>query len=250
MAFVAVVYTILFYVAAATFVAGLVYKVVRYTRTPAPLPIPTMPAPLTKTGAAVRVAREVVIFESLFRSDKWLWLFAVMFHLGLVLVIVRHLRYFVSSHLGLVWTLIALAQPFGKYAAFALMAGLAALLARRFMLVRIRYITGPSDILLLLLLLAIGASGASMTFVSHTDIVGVKAFFLGLMMFSWQPLPADGPLLVHLFLVAMLLIVFPFSKLLHVAGVFFSPTRNQPDTAREKRHIAAWALPLDEQRSK
>ena len=26
-------------------------------------------------------------------------------------------------------------------------------------------------------------------YLAHTDIVGLKAFFLGLMRFSWQPLP-------------------------------------------------------------
>ncbi len=79
----------------------------------------------------------------------------------------------------------------------------------------------------------------------HTDIVGVKAFFLGLMRFDWQPLPDHPALYVHLFLVAALMIVFPFSKLLHAPGVFFSPSRNQADDPRERRHVAAWAAQLD-----
>ncbi|MFN3075447.1 MAG: respiratory nitrate reductase subunit gamma [Alphaproteobacteria bacterium] len=250
MSFVTGAYAILFYVATVTLVAGLALKVARYARTPAPLPIPTMPAPLTRAGAVFRVAREVTVFESLFRSDKWLWLFAVLFHFGLLLVLLRHLRYFLLPGLEPVWALVTLIQPFGKYAAFALLAGLLALLGRRLVLPRIRYITGPSDLAMLLLLLGVGVSGASMTFVGHTDIVAVKSFFIGLMTFNWQALPTDGPLLVHLFLVAFLMMVFPFSKLLHVVGVFFSPTRNQHDDARERRHIAAWALPLDDQRSK
>ena len=40
-------------------------------------------------------------------------------------------------------------------------------------------------------------------------------------------------LLVHLALVALLMIVFPISKLMHAPGLFFSPTRNQADTSRE-----------------
>jgi len=79
----------------------------------------------------------------------------------------------------------------------------------------------------------------------RTDIVAVKAFFLGLMRFDWQALPADAPLYVHLTLVAGLMIVFPFSKLLHAPGVFFSPTRNQVDDPREHRHLAPWAARLD-----
>jgi hypothetical protein len=81
--------------------------------------------------------------------------------------------------------------------------------------------------------------------VSHTDIVAVKAFMLGLMRFDLQPLPADGPLLVHLFLVALLMAIFPASKLLHAPGVFFSPTRNQADDSRERRRVAPWAAELD-----
>ena len=33
------------------------------------------------------------------------------------------------------------------------------------------------------------------------------------------------------------MIIFPFSKLLHAPGVFFSPTRNQVDNPREQRHL-------------
>ena len=104
-----------------------------------------------------------------------------------------------------------------------------------------RYISTPSDHLHLALLIAIGATGLGMRFVRPTDIVGVKAFILGLMRLEIQPLPADPVLLVHLALVALLLIVFPISKLMHAPGLFFSPTRNQADTPREARHVAAWA---------
>jgi len=238
---VTLLFAVLFYAAAIVLAAGLAFKVAQYARTPAPLKIPTMPAPLGRSGVAMRLGREVVLFESLFKSNKWLWLFAMAFHLGLALVLARHLRYFQEP----VWTPVVLIQPFGIHAGFAMLAGLAALLARRLMLPRIRYITNPSDILMLVLLLAIGASGMAMKHLAHTDIVAVKAFFLGLMRFQPQPLPADPLLAVHLGLVALMMIVFPFSKLLHVPGVFFSPTRNQADDARDKRHLAPWAAKLE-----
>jgi hypothetical protein len=41
------------------------------------------------------------------------------------------------------------------------------------------------------------------------------------------------------------MIIFPYSKLLHAPGLFFSPTRNQVDNPREKRHVAPWAAELD-----
>ena len=233
----AALYASLFYAATAVLVGGVAWRVVEYARAPAPLRIPTTPAPMTRTGAAARVAREVVLFESLFRSNKWIWLFGWLFHVALALVLLRHLRYFIQP----VWSWVAFVQPFGVYAGIALVAGLAGLWARRFLVERIRYISTWSDHLMLALLAGIALSGLGMKYVAHTDIVALKEFMLGLIAFDWQPLPADPLLLAHLTLVLAPMVVFPASKLLHAPGVFFSPTRNQADDARERRHVAAWA---------
>jgi len=232
-----VLYALLFYTAAAVLVAGIGRKTWVYARTPQPLKIPTTPAPTTRAGVALRLAKEVVLFESLFKASKWTWLFGWIFHAALLLVLLRHLRYFTEP----VWAWVAVVQPFGIYAGFAMLAGLGGLWARRFLVDRVRYISSPSDHLMLALLVAIAASGLTMKYVSHTDIVALKAFFLGLMVFRWQPLPEDPVLLVHLALVAILMMVFPVSKLLHAPGVFFSPTRNQVDDPRERRHVAGWS---------
>jgi nitrate reductase gamma subunit len=242
MSFLTVAYAALFYAAAAIMVAGLVYRAYLFASSPAPLKIPTTPAPITKGGVALRLFREVVFFESLFKGNKWTWIFGYAFHFGLFLVLLRHLRYFVEP----VPAPLVLIQPIGKYAAFAMIAGLAGLWARRFLVDRVRYISAPSDHLILLLLILIGVSGAGMSFVFHTDVVAVKAFFIGLMTFNLKPLPTDPLLLVHLLLVAALMIIFPYSKLLHSVGVFFSPTRNQADDPRERRHLAAWAKKLEQ----
>jgi nitrate reductase gamma subunit len=146
-----------------------------------------------------------------------------------------------------VWLPIELVQPFGIYGGMAMVAGLAGLWARRLLVDRVRYITGPSDHLMLGLLVLIGLTGLGMTFVFHVDVVAVKQFFRGLLSFNLSPLPADPLLLLHLLLVAGLMIVFPFSKLLHAPGLFFSPSRNQVDNPREQRHIARWAKRLEQQ---
>jgi len=241
MAVLTAIYTAGFYAATVWLVYGLARKIVQYWRTPAPLKIPTMPAPLTASGVAMRIVREVVLFESLFKSNKWIWLFGWIFHAALLLAMLRHLRYFTEP----VWVWVVLVQPFGTYAGFAMLAGLGALWFRRFFVERIRYISGPSDHLMLALLLAITASGLAMRYVAHTDIVALKTFILGLIRFDWQPLPPDPILMIHLGLVIVLMAVFPFSKLLHAPGLFFSPTRNQVDSAREKRHLAPWAAKLE-----
>jgi len=237
-----ILFAVLFYTAFSILILGLVVKIRDYARTPAPLKIPTMPAPLTKTGVTFRLLREVTLFESLFRSNKWIWLFGMLFHVGLLLVVLRHFRYFQEP----VWGLISLIQPIGIYAGIAMLLGLTGLWFRRIVVERIRYISGPSDHLMLALLIGIAVTGLAMKFVEHTDIVALKAFALGLMMFELQPLPEDGLLLTHLLLVSLLMIVFPFSKLLHAPGIFFSPTRNQTDDSREKRHLAAWAAKLEQ----
>ena len=235
-------YALLFIVATLVLVIGLARKIAQYAKTPAPLKIPTTPAPVTQTGVVMRLFREVVLFESLFKSTKWTWIFSWMFHMGLFLVLVRHLRYFMDP----VWLPIQLMQPFGKYAAFAMVIGLAGLLVRRIFVDRVRYISSPSDYLWLLLLLVIGGSGVLMTFVVHTDVVQVKDYFTGFWAMSVGELPMDPLLLIHLGMVAVLMILLPFSKLLHIPGVFFSPTRNQVDNPREKRHVVEWARKLEE----
>ena len=241
MSAVTLTYTLLFYLATVILVGGVAYKISIYARTPAPLKIPTTPAPTTRTGVVFRMLREVTVFESLFKSNKWIWLFGWMFHFALLLVLLRHLRYFTQP----VWFWVDLIQPFGKYAAFAMIAGLGGLWARRILVDRVRYISSLSDHLMLALLVAIGLTGLGMKFVAHTDIVALKTFFLGLMIFDFQPLPEDPLLLVHLGLVATLMIIFPVSKLLHAPGVFFSPTRNQVDNPREHRHVAGWSAKID-----
>lgn len=231
-----VIYALAFHAAVLTLVVGLFRKVRQYHRTPSPLRIPTMPAPMTRAGVVRRMIREVLLFESLFKASPWTWLFGWAFHAGLALVAVRHLRYFTEP----VWGWVAWMQPFGIYAGFAMMVGLTGLLIRRLAVDRVRYISAPSDFLMLALLLGIGGSGVALKYVAHTDIVATKVFFLGLVRLSWQPLPADSMLLIHLTLVVVLMVVFPFSKLLHAPGVFFSPTRNQADTARSRRHVTPW----------
>jgi nitrate reductase gamma subunit len=241
-----VTYALMFYLATILLVFGLVRKIVQYAQTPAPLKIPTTPAPVTKSGVVVRMASEVVLFNSLFKSSKWTWIFGWMFHLSLLLAFFRHLRYVISPD-SFLWPLVNLeiVQSFGKYAGFAMIIGLLGLFGRRIFVDRVRYISSPSDYLMLLLLLAIGGSGMLMSFVAHTDIVHLKEFMLGLIYFDWQPLPADPQLLIHLSLIILLMIIFPISKLLHAPGVFFSPTRNQVDNPREVRHVAPWAAKLD-----
>ena len=236
-----ILFAILFYVATLMFVVGVFYRISTYTRTPAPLKIPTTPAPITTGGVVLRMMREVVLFESLFKANLWTWAAGWLFHASLALVLLRHLRYFVDP----VWGWVALVQPFGTYAGITMLLGVAALWARRIFVERIRYISTPSDHLMLALFMTIAGSGLIMSFIDHTDVISVKGYMLGLMSFNLQTLPSNLVLYVHLFMVAVLMMIFPISKLLHAPGVFFSPSRNQADNPRDKRHISSWAKQLE-----
>lgn len=234
-------------------IIGLLFKIKQYHSTPAPLKIPVTPAPKSTGGVVLRLAKEVIFFAALFRASKWTWLFGWMFHIALALAFLRHLRYVIDPDgmLGFMWPLISLeiVQSFGKYAGFAMVVGLLGLFGRRIFVSRVRYISSPSDYLMLILFMFIAFSGLTMSFISHVDIVQVKAFMLGILNLDLQDLPASGPLLIHLVLVSILGLILPVSKLLHIPGVFYSPSRNQVDNPREKRHIADWARKLDETRS-
>lgn len=238
---ISIIFAALFYFASLVLVVGLGMKISGYARTPAPLKIPTTPAPITRSGVILLMLREVTLFQSLFRGNLWTWAFGWLFHASLVLVTIRHLRYFIEP----VWVWVAFLQPFGMYAGFTMVAGLTGLWARRLWVERIRYISTPSDHLMLILLLLIGTSGLLISFVTRTDVIQVKVFFLGLIRLDWQTLPGDLVLYGHLSLVLCLILIFPFSKLLHAPGVFFSPSRNQVDNPREQRHTAAWAAQQD-----
>ncbi len=236
-----ILFAILFYFATLVFVVGTFYRIGVYTRTPAPLKIPTTPAPITTGGVVLRMMREVFLFESLFKANLWTWGLGWLFHASLALVLLRHLRYFTEP----VWGWVAFIQPFGVYAGITMLIGVAGLEARRIFVERIRYISTPSDHLMLVLFMAIAISGLTMRFFAHTDVVAVKGFMLGLMHFNLQALPSSIALYAHLSLVAVLLMIFPVSKLLHAPGLFFSPGRNQADNPRDKRHVSGWGKQLE-----
>lgn len=231
-AVISVLYGCLFWLATLVLVLGIAYRVWQYWRIPVLLPIPTMPAPLTRRGVVWRVAGEVLWFKSLWRADKVLWAWAMLFHWSLWLVLWRHTLFFNALLNDVSQYTIGL-QVVGRYAGITLLIGLGGLFARRCLLERVRYISAPSDYLLLLLLIGIAFTGLSMSFIHPVNVVQVKLFFMGLPSFGFLRetyyLPMNPLVWLHLLFVIILMLIFPISKLLHAPAVFFSPTRNQTD---------------------
>jgi nitrate reductase gamma subunit len=226
------------YFAALSLVFGLLAKLYGYLRTPMPLPGTVTPGPSTEAGAALRVAGDVLIFPSLFKADKALWAGAWVLHVALAAILFRHLRYFTFPVPSLVLYMETVALIFG----YIFGAAILYLFWRRLALPRSLYISNVPDYFALALLGGIAATGILVSYWLHVSIVDVKAYVLGLM--TLHPVaPPNHPLfLVHLTLVLILMIYFPFSKLLHAGGIFFSPARNQPWKVQTpgNRYINDW----------
>jgi nitrate reductase gamma subunit len=224
------------YLSALMLVVGVAYRIFLYLKTPAPLKIVLTPGPQTGAGVIGRLAGDAFIFPNLFRADKLLWAGAWIFHLALLCVFVRHARYFIYPIPD--W-LIDL-QPVGIAMGFILPLPALYLLWRRLVLPRNLYISGVPDYIALGLILAIAATGILVSFYARVYLVDVKAFLLGLIVLKPVAPPQHPLFLAHLILVCSLMIYFPFSKLMHAGGIFFSPTRNQRDNVLAQRYVNPW----------
>lgn len=216
----------------------------------------------------VRMALEVLTFRSLFRntrvslhevkgepvvayaSSKWLWGFALVFHYSFLMIVFRHLRLFLEPIPFCVTAaefldgIMQIGAPVMYMSDVLIVAGLLFLLFRRLADARIRYMSLVNDYFPLFLILAIAASGIYMRYYAKVDVIAIKELTMGLVSFGYHvPANIDVSLFVHVFLVSVLLAYFPFSKLMHMGGVFLSPTRNMPNDSRIRHHVNPWNDP-------
>lgn len=229
--------TFVAYAVGVVFILAFSLKIIKWLASPNPLSIPTQPAPVNQGGAIFRVLGEVLFFNSLRKADLSLWFGGYIFHLSFLVIALRHIRYFVYP----VPSFIVALEPFGIIAGFTLVLSLGYLLLRRVINDRVLYVSSFMDYAVLFLILLIGITGITMQFVHRPDLVSIKAFLLGLVNFVPGGSPTDAMFFIHFLLFLLLLLYFPFSKLMHAPGVFISPTRAQADNPREKRHVNPWA---------
>jgi nitrate reductase gamma subunit len=269
------------YAAIAAFLVGIAVRVVRWARAPVPFRITTtcgqqkslpwikagwLESPYTKLGVAARMALEVLLFRSLFRNtraelhqgpklafgeSKFLWLGALAFHYSFLFIFFRHLRFFMEPVPAFLVSLEAL-DGFFKIGApvlyitdLILLAALLYLLLRRLFESQVRYISLFTDYFALMLLLGLGISGVWMRYFTRANLVEIKQLAVGLVTLS-PVVPAEvaPEFFMHLFLLSVLIAYFPFSKLVHMGGVFLSPTRNLVNNNRMKRHVNPWNAPV------
>ena len=289
------------YAAFATFIIGIIVRVIGWGRSPVPFRIPTtagqqkthpwikhskLDNPSSTLGVIGRMALEVLLFRSLFRNtrmefrqgpkidyewEKWLWLFALGFHYAFLVVVIRHMRFFTEPipwfvHLtesldGFLEMGLAPIQGLGvpgiMISGFVLLGAATLLLVRRVIVSNVRYISLPADYFPLFLILAIATTGVLMRYhgilmyrligldLLSADIVRVKELAIGLVTFHPTIPQGIGTIFfIHLFLVCMLLAYFPFSKLMHLGGIFLSPTRNLSNSNRLVHHVNPWNYPV------
>ena len=267
------------YLAMALFLGGFCYRVISWAKSPVPFRIPTtcgqgyslpwikhdkLEAPLTTSQVVARMFLEIVLFRSLWRttkatvydgpkltyeSSKWLWLFGILFHYSFLVVVVRHMRLFLDpvpwmvTFLETADSLLQIGAPAMYMTDVTLVLGLLFLFGRRLINPQVRYLSLANDYFPLFLILGIATTGILMRFFirDNVDINAIKQLAVGLVTFHPTIVTKISSLFyAHLFLVCALLAYFPFSKLMHLGGVFLSPTRNLANNSRMRRHINPW----------
>jgi len=269
------------YAAVCTFFLGFIYRVVTWARAPVPFRIPTtggqqfsMPwvkqnkldNPSTTRQTIGRMLLEVLVFRSLFRNtkmelhegpkityqwEKWLWLAGLAFHYSFLVIFLRHLRFF-TDPIPFFITIFEKADSFMQVGLpvlylsdLVLIAAVSYLFVRRVILPQIRYISLAADYFPLLLILALAITGVLMRYLIRIDVTSVKELTMSLVIFK-PVVPKDLSVLfyIHFFLICVLFAYFPFSKLMHLGGIFLSPTRNLPNDSRIKHHVNPWNYPV------
>ncbi len=273
------------YAAFAIFIVGFIYRVlIWWGSSPVPFCITTtcgqqetlpwikqskLENPSSTSGVIGRMALEVLLFRSLFRNlktqmvegtklvygeAKWLWLAALAFHWSFLVIVVRHLRFFIQNipaplkAIEGLDSFLQVGAPLLYISDAVILLAVTYLFLRRVFIPQVKYISLAADYFALFLILSIAGTGVLMRYFLKVDVVGVKELAMGLIGFN--PVEAKkmqeiGVLFyIHLFLVSSLLMYFPFSKLVHMGGVFLSPTRNMTANSRMKRHINPWNYPV------
>jgi nitrate reductase gamma subunit len=268
------------YAAFTIFLCGVIYRLITWAKSPVPFRIPTTcgqgkSLPWIKTnplenpvgfwGVIGRMAQEIFLFRSLFRnthveiidgrpvygSAKWLWFFGLMFHWSLLIVVLRHLRFFTEpivpfvSKLSSLDGFLEIGVPALYISDLALLAGLTFLFLRRVVIPQVRYISLFTDYFALLLIAGVAVTGLLMRHFFPVDLNELKTLAMGWVTFS-PIVPKDVSIIfyIHLCFVFILMAWFPFSKLMHMGGIFLSPTRNLANTSRMRRHINPWDAPV------
>jgi nitrate reductase gamma subunit len=216
------------YIAAAVFIIGTCRQIVVWLRAPVPFPLTLFPAESANPGRMSDIGREILFFDSLRRGDKWLWLWVWLLHISLVFIIIGHIAgiYYLTRQFMLIGfsaeASSSLSAWLGTIFGVIFLVSLLALFCRRMTIPEVKRLSDPADYFVLGLLLAIAVTGMLMRLVSDVGLPAVRAYIAGLFTLHPVPIPKSWLFISHFTLVNILLLYFPFSKLIHMVGIFIS----------------------------
>ena len=153
----------------------------------------------------VSAAIDVLFFSRLFHTNKLLWTASWTFHLSLLLVFLRHTWYFMNPVPGF----IIFIQPAGIAAGYVLPLSLLLILIIRTAGSRDRYVSFYNYFLLGVLFM-ISVTGLVMRTYFQPDLIGVKDFITGILIFKPDVLPDSSLFTLHFLLALLLLPYVPF----------------------------------------
>jgi nitrate reductase gamma subunit len=166
------------------------------------------PSPQKGIGASVRAfvgaAVDIVFLRRLLMVNPALWIGEWVFHASLLLIILRHLRYFTNPvPAWVVW-----AQTPGWIAGFLLPGALLYILAIRLLTGQEKF-SATANLWLLLDVFALGITGLLMSTRYRADLTAVKRFALGIVTFPPAPPPLSLLFVIHLGFVLVLALYVP-----------------------------------------
>jgi len=223
---------IMVYVAVAVFLIGMAYQVYQWLQAPkARFKTGLFPKPNTTVARWVKVAEDSLIFPQVILFDRWMWVLTIVFHFGLLGAFVGHLR-LVHEFTPLVNVLGSKGMDqftrwSGGIMGIALILGLIYYLLRR-LTFPYKELSVLEDYILLILLILTVILGNLMRFFGDIHVADYRAYVQSLMVFepALPPVLAASSnkwaLLFHVLFANLLLICFPFSKLVHVIATFLS----------------------------
>jgi len=147
---------------------------------------------------------DVLFFVRLLMVNPALWIGEWLFHLSFLLVVGRHLRFFLNPIPAWVWFF----QTPGMIAGYILPVTLIYILIIRLLSKHEKY-SSPANTLFLCLVLVISTIGVLMHALFKPDIVDVKLFILGIMSFSPAAVPGSMLFMLHFCLILVLIPILP-----------------------------------------
>ena len=217
------------YIVVTVFIAGVALRVMTWLKAPVPFQITLFPAPDSSAGRAAALAKELLLFRSLRRGDRTLWFWAWLMHIALAMIITGHAVgiYFLAHQFTLVGLTEAasskLSASLGIIAGIGFIAALAALLYRRLTIPEVKRLSDPADYFDIALLLAVLVTGMMMRAPgAEVSLSAIRGYLGSLIMFQPIPAPQNGVFVTHFFLINVLMLYFPFSKMIHLAGFFIN----------------------------